>query len=237
MAFADETAYYVNRHLVCGWGARAQSAIEMAARAQKFAQRLGAVDAAYERLRPDPGLRTYRPGDRGPIVEIETTVLADLIDRRGRFDLPPYPAPVGPHGYHVLYRSDHAKRHPSALSVSISAGQYGDGRAENQVEVSPELDHEIWRHPDLALQVFDAMADIWAPEWACAYAFMGEYPVPGEQPSKPRTRPWLAWTAKPMQPRPVPPFNRPFAYPFPLDQAGPPAEVSQWRGGELQFWP
>jgi len=237
MAFADEPCSYFSRRFECGWSPRPQAALDIAARVQTLARRLGAIDPAYERLRPDPGMRTYRPGDLGPIVEMETTALADLIDRRGRLDLPRYPRPVGPMGYSVLYRSDHRQRHPSFLSVSVRVGQFGPGWRENGVEVSPDHDSHVWRDPERGIAILDAMVEVWDPEWACAYALHTELPPSGEGEGRSWVRPWLAWTAKPLQPRPVPPFNRPYPHPFPLDHAGPPAEVRPWHGGELQTWP
>jgi hypothetical protein len=155
--------------------------------------------------------------------------LTELIERRGRFDPPRRPAPVSPTGYDVLYRNDLKGLDPSFLSISVRAGGYGSG-AENRVRVWPERDHPLWREVERGVEVLDAMVECWDPEWACAYRF-----VPGQE--LPRVRPWLAWMAKPLQPRPSPPYRRPYPYPFPLDYAGPPAEVRAWHGGELQIWP
>src|SRR5258708_13492994 len=124
MPFADEPVEFHARSLQCGWSERAQAPTDIAARAQQFARRLGVIDPAYERIRPDPGMRTYRPGDLGPIVDMETAALADLIDRRGRFDPPRYPAPVRPTGDRMLYPTDHKLPTPSSLSLSISAGNH-----------------------------------------------------------------------------------------------------------------
>src|SRR5258708_6266418 len=209
MPFADEPVEFHARSLQCGWSERAQAPPDNAARAQQFARRLGVIDPAYERIRPDPGMRTYRPGDLGPIVDMETAALADLIDRRGRFDPPRYPAPVSPTGYRLLYRSDHKRHNPSSLSVSIRAGEYGPGWVENRVDVRPDVEHALWRDPKLGVRVFNAMVAVWAPEWACAFAHVTELLPPEGNEVRSRNRPWLAWTAKPLQPRPVPPFNRP----------------------------
>jgi hypothetical protein len=234
MPFADEPAEY-GRDFECGWSQRPQSASDVAARVQELARRLGTIDPAYGRLRPSPGMRRFRPGDLGPIVEMETVELADLIDRRGRFDPPRCPAPVGPTGYSLLYRSDHMVRDPSLLTVAIRAGGYGAGWVENRVDVRPETEHPIWRNLELGAKVLDAMVEIWDPEWACAYGPPVERRPQDDEMS--RARPWLAWTVKPLQPRPNPPYARPYPYPFPLDDAGPPAEVRPWRGGELRIWP
>jgi hypothetical protein len=158
--------------------------------------------------------------------------LAGLIERRGRFDPPRFPAPVSPQGYHTLYRNDLMGFDPSHLSITVSAGAYEYGANENHVWVWPNTDHPLWRDPECGIQVLDAMVQTWEPEWAITYGSASE----GEE-TKSRVRPWLAWTAKPLEPRPKPPYLRPYPYPFPLDDAGPAAEARPWRGGELRIWP
>lgn len=237
MTFAEEPVGFAGRRFECGWSERPQTAGDIAARVQDFARRLGLIDPASGRLRPDPGMRRFRPGDLGPIIEMTTAELGDLIDRRGRFDPPRFPTPVGPTGYRVLYRSDHLVRDPSSLTVSIRAGENGPGWRENRVDVRPDVEHPIWRDQELGIELMDAMVGVWKPEWACAYARTTELPPPEGGEGRSHVRPWLAWTAKPLQPRPVPPFNRPYPSPFPLDDAGPPAKVRAWRGGELRIWP
>src|SRR4051794_22262308 len=106
MAFADETVSDIHRDFECGWAVRKQTAADVADRVQHLARRLGAIDPAYGRIRPSPGMRKFRLGDRGPILDMARAELADLIERRGRFDPPRYPAPVSPTGYSVLYRND-----------------------------------------------------------------------------------------------------------------------------------
>jgi len=103
------------------------------------------------------------------------------------------------------------------------------------VEVQPDVDHSLWRSPEQGIKVLDALVDVWEPEWACGYG-----PPVEDRPEDnefSRARPWLAWTLKPLLPRPNPPYARPYAFPFPLDHAGPPAERGPWHGGELQIWP
>jgi hypothetical protein len=182
-------------------------------------------------------MRRFRPGDLGPVTEMTASELGELIDRRGRFDPPRFPAPVGPTGYSVLYRSDHMSRDPSFLTLSVRAGEYGPGWRENRVRVSPDSESPIWRDSERGIEIMETMVEAWDPEWACAYAVITESPLPEEGEVRSWVRPWLAWTAKPLQPRPVPPFNRPYPHPFPLDHAGPPAEERAWHGGKLQIWP
>jgi len=237
MKFADEPFEPWAATFECGWSARPQSAIDIAARVQDQARRLAAIDPASGRLRPDPGMRRFRPGDLGLVVDMTSVELGDLIDRRGRFDLPTFPKPVGPTGYHVHYRSDHMARDPSFLTVGVQAGQYGPGWRENRVRVRPDPESPIWRNPELGIEIMGTMVEAWNPDWACAYAVMTEPLPPEGGVSRWHVRPWIAWIAEPLQPRPVPPFNRPYPHPFPLDDAGSPAEKRAWHGGELQIWP
>ena len=235
MAFADEPTGYAGRKFECGWSERRQTAAPIADSLRRFASRLGEIDPAYGRLRPDPGMRKFRAGDLGPVVDMTTAELADLIDRRGRFDPPAFPAPVGPTGYNVLYRNDLMGEDPSFLALSVQAGEYGPHWVENRVRVNPDTEHQLWRDPERGLQLLDAMVQIWDPEWACAYSSTVVI-SPEHSEIRSRVRPWLAWTLRPLQARPNPPYARPYPAPFPLDEAGPPGEVKPWLGGELSIW-
>lgn len=237
MAFADElVSPYSGRRFECGWSDRPQAAADIADRVIGLARGLGHVDPAFGGLRPDPGARKFRVGDQGPVVDMAPASLADMIDRRGRFDPPRFPAPVSPAGYNLLYRNDLMGRDPSFLFVSVRAGRHGPDWPENRVDVRPSAEHSVWRDPERGLLILGAMVDIWKPEWACAYYSTAVLSSENNEVSS-RVRPWLAWTAKPLQPRREPPYARPYPAPFPLDDAGPPAEVRPWRGGELRIWP
>jgi hypothetical protein len=232
--FADEDVGYAGRRFECGWPGRPQSAADIAGQVMQLAQRLGTIDPAYL-LRPDPGMRKFRPDDPGPIVDMKPAELADLIDRHGRFDPPQPPAPVGETGYTLLYRNDLKGTDPASLWVSIRAGVFGASSMENRVGIRPSNQHPLWRDPERGIDVLEAMVEAWNPLWICAYALVD---LPSEDDEiKDRARPWLAWTAKPLKPRPNPPYARPYPAPFPLDDAGPPAEVRAWQGGELHIWP
>jgi hypothetical protein len=235
MPFADEPVGYTGRQFECGWSDRRQTAAEIADQIIGLAQRLGAIDPAYGRIRPDPGPRKFHPSDLGPIVDMDPAELAALIDNRGRFDPPKAPAPVGPGGFSLLYRNEVKGIDPSFVSLSVRAGRYGPGPQENRVGLRPDTKHEVWRDPECGLEVLDALLDTWNPEWACAYALVHGRSESGEADS--HARPWLAWTLKPLEPRPNPPYVRPYPAPFPLDRAGLPAEVGAWRRGELSIWP
>jgi hypothetical protein len=235
MAFSDEPTRYAGRRFECGWSERPQTGAELAYGVQEQARRLAEIDPAYGRIRPDPGARKFLVGDQGPVVDMHTAELADLIERGGRLDPPTYPSPVSSMGYSVLYRSDLRGLDPSYLALSVRAGRYGSGGVENRIGLQLDTEHAVWRDPERGLHVLDAMVQAWNPEWAIAYATVTVLATDGEITS--RARPWLAWTAKPLRPRPNPPYARPYPAPFPLDDAGPPAEVRAWHGGELCIWP
>ena len=232
MAFADEPVDYAGRRFECGWSVRREKAADIAGRIVRLAQRLGAIDPAHGRIRPDPGMRSLRPGDPAPVLDMKLADLADQIDRGGRFDPPPAPAPVSSGGFSLLYRNDLKGLDPAFLSLSVRAGRYGPD-AENRVGLQPDAKHEVWRDPERGIDVLDAMMEAWDPEWACAYALVDSE----DDEAGPRARPWLAWTHGSWRPRPNPPYRRAYPAPFPLDDAGPPSETQGWHGGELRIWP
>jgi hypothetical protein len=232
--FADEPTTYSGRRFDCGWGERRETAADIAVRAQELAERLGTIDPAFRLIRPDPGMRKFRPGDAGPIVEMTAVELSDRIERRGRFDPPRYPAPVSSEGYSSMYRND--RLDTSHLSVKVGAGASEPGANRNEIWVWPSVDHSVWRDPERGIEVLSAMVETWNAEWAVAFAHPKKTPVGVLEGSSP-LRPWLAWTAKPLKPRPNPPYRRPFPHGFPFDEAGQPANIRTWRGGELRIWP
>jgi hypothetical protein len=226
MTFADEPCHRSSRRFDCGWSVRRETAADIAARLQELARRLATIDPAYGLIRPDPGMRKFRPGDLGPILDMTSGELTDLIERRGRFDPPRFPAPVSPQGYDMMYRNDRLDL--SHLSVKVGAGGFGVGANRNEIWVWPDSDHAVWRNVERGTQVLDAMAECWDAEWASAYGFKA---------SNEGIRPWLAWTAEPLRLEPVPPYIQPYPYPFALDNVPLPAEVRPWHGGELRIWP
>ena len=233
--FADEPVEYWGRALVCGWSARPQSAAEIAASVQQFARSLGDIDPAYGQIRPDPGMRKFRPGDLGPVVDMTLEELGDRIDRRGRFDPPRFPAPVSAKGYNVLYRNDLMGMDPSFLALGVRVGQYGPTWVDNRVDIHIDNENPIWRDPEEGIRVLDAMVSTWRPEWACASCSIKVRETGNNIPSE--RRPWLVWTEQ-LRPAGQNSPDRPaYPHPFPFDEAGPPAEVRSWRGGELSIWP
>ena len=172
MAFADEPVGYSGRRFECGWSGRSQTAADIADRVRGLAQLLGEIHPAWGRICPDPGMRKFRPGDLCPVVDMDRVELADLIDCDGRFDPPKPPAPVSPKGFSVTYRNDLKGLDPSFLSLSVRAGQYGGGWAENRVGLRPDAKHELWRDVGRGVEVLEAMVGAWDPEWASAYALV-----------------------------------------------------------------
>ncbi len=229
MLFADIPSDYGDRTFVCGWPDRADTAADIAARAQRFARRLEAIDPAYGRIGHDRRGKTLRPDNGPPVVDMSPHDLAEEIDRRDRFDPPKFPSPVSPAGYDVMFGNEAKKSCPSDLGVMIRVGVYGSCGYENYLTAWPHQHHSLWQDVDRGIQFLEAIVEPWDATWGAAYRLLQI------EPGVMRLRPWLAWTAEPLQPRPSP--LRPYPAPFPLDQAGPAAEIRSWRGGELSIWP
>jgi hypothetical protein len=225
--FANEPGHRASRQFECGWPFRPQTAEDIAIRVQELARRLGAIDPAFGQVRPDPGMRKFREGDLGAVIDMTPSELADLIERRGRFDPPKFPAAVSSQGYSMLYRNDRLDF--THLSIGVGAGSCELGANRNRISISPDRDHPLWRNLDHGIQVIDAMAEGWGAQWASAYAWRGR--------DEGGVRPWLAWTSEPLRLEPTPPYIQPYPYPFALDNVALPAEVRPWRGGELRIWP
>lgn len=236
--FADTPSDYGMRKFRCGWPDRRESAADIAARAQRFARRLEAIDPAFGRFGHDrrsesedilPDLEDLLSDYNGPITSMALNELAEEIDHYDRFDPPPRPAPVGPAGYSSTFGDEAVTYDPSKFAFTLNAGVYGGGRPENCIEAWPHPTHPLWRDIERGVQFLEATVECWDAKWGCAFQsiFDGGRNM--------RIRPWLAWTAEPLQSR-LEPF-RPYPYPFPLDDADPPAEVRPWRGGQLSIWP
>ena len=96
--FADEP-YDIGRFIDCGWGARPEDAFAVAKRVQNMAAALADADPEFPVLWPQFAKRGYRPSQAAPVLDMSTEDLAGLLDRWGRLDPPPLPAPVSGGGY------------------------------------------------------------------------------------------------------------------------------------------
>jgi hypothetical protein len=230
--FAEEIDHD-SREFICGWSLRAETAEQVAMRIHRFARRLAEIEPRCGDLWPLFAARRLRRDDPGPVLNLSLTELAGLIDRRCRLNPPPPPAPVDPEGFLVTLAG-----HPDQWSGLVPGLNIWAGASrppsENHVKLAADLESPLWRDEALGLFVLHALIDVWDAEWAAAYASIGWIDEEGW--ALGRDRPWLAWTAKPLQPRPVPPYSRAYPYPLPFEEAGPASEVRQAYGGELQVW-
>lgn len=216
--FADEPHY--SRGLTCGWSRRAETALSIARRVRAMARELVEIDPRLDALWPQFAMRAIRPTDPGPVLELSDEELGDLIDRRARFDTPAFPAPVDPWGYLLALGGTptSALREYRAL---VKAGRLQDAPLYNEVQLDIDQDHAIWRDLSTAKAVLGVLVRNWAAEWGYAAGRPG-----GGACGDTFGRPLMIWSATKGTPAP-----RTF-----LD-IGPPSEVRDYLGGELQVWP
>jgi hypothetical protein len=230
--FADEQRH-IGRRFFAGWPYRQEDAHSVAQRIHTMARGLAKVHTAYGELWPFLAIRKLRPSDPGPVLDMPADALADLIDRRCRFDPPKLPAPVGPSGYSIVLANNRPGPRgsdPLYCGGSFKVGIYGTGPF-NEIDLEFHDASPLWRNIDEGIEIVDALRDAWGAEWVSASAH-----IPAWEEGK-RDRPWLAWLAKPLSPFPTPPYWYAVPHPFPFDHAGPPAIVRAEFGGELKIWP
>jgi len=225
MAFGDETEH-TDRVLNCGWGPRAESAVEIARRLQLMASEVKEAEPDLNALWPAFGMRSLRPSDPGPVDALSIDDLGRLIDRRARFDPPQLPEPVGPWGYKVLLEPPPSLDRDPWLQASLHAGGTGPG-LENRCVLGLDLWNAAWRDAGRGAALLRSLIRAWEPDWALAYAAL---PQSEEDEREGRVwrpvRPWLGWQK---------PGGNPMPYEF-ID-VGDPAVVRAELGGELHIWP
>ncbi|MBX3482477.1 hypothetical protein [Phenylobacterium sp.] len=222
MTFGHEAEHYA-RDFACGWGLRAETAVDVAGRVLSLCRSLAELQPDHRDIWPMFAMRAIKPGrDPGPIVDLPPDDLALLIDRKARYDPPQLPAPVGPEGYDLVISARLPPPHPRSLGISVSAGVYGEGAHRNEVEVDYHLENPIWQDASTGLKVVEALIEAFDPEWVCASAFI----QPRDEEGQGHHRPWIAWRARGSD---VPPYL--------IERGGSPSEVRQAFGGELRLWP
>jgi len=180
---------------------------------------LGQIDPRLDFLWPQFAARAIRPTDPGPVLELSDETLGDLIDRRARFDPPPFPAPVDPWGYMLALGATPTSelRDYSAL---VQAGSLKEPPLYNEVKLDLDQHHAVWRSPDRAVSVLDVLVRSWEAEWAYAAG------RPKGGCGDTFGRPLLIWSA-------VKGVSAPRAF---ID-IGAPLELRDYLGGELQIFP
>ena len=212
-----------SRRFECGWGPRAEPALEVARRLQLLNRRLAEVEPAHREIWPLFAARAIRPGyDPGPVLDMTLEALSSLIDRKARFDPPRLPAPVGDTGYNIVLSANRIMLDPLTIGVHLHAGAYNCGYKWNEANVDYHAEHAIWSEVELGLKVLAALVESLEPDWVCAAGFVDD----DNSEQEPLGRSWLAWTAPGKE---IPEFW--------LRANNAPAEVREAYGGELRVWP
>jgi hypothetical protein len=218
--FADEPHHF-SRWIYCGWGARAEDALGVARRVQAMAAALAEADSELPVLWPQFAARAYHPAQAAPVFDMSFEDLGRLLDRWGRLDPPRCPAPVSSGGYSFVLIGPQGD--PSRLEMYIGAGStWSTG---NKIKLCLDGALPLWRDPERAARIQGALVESWQAEWALAGAFVLPPNWTNSELNQP-PRPWMTWSARPES-----------AFPLPLRDLGPPAEVRGEHGGELRIWP
>lgn len=219
--FADEP-YDIGRWIDCGWPARPEDAFAVANRVQNMAAALADADPDFPVLWPQFAARGYRPSQAAPVLDMSTEDLARLLDRWGRLDPPPLPAPVSGGGYALALIAPPADPYQLRMMVSVGSTWQITG---NKIKTGLASDLPLWRDIERAVRIQGALVEAWCAEWAIAGAHLLPPNWTHDDLNGP-PRPWMTWTSRPESP-----------FPWPLRDIGPPAEVRREYGGELRIWP
>ena len=215
--FADDPDLHVYLFLA-GWGPRAETAIQIAARVQGLVRLLGEIEPEWSEIWPILAARAIRP-EEPHVLQLSTDDLGMLIDRRARFDPPRWPAPVGPDGYQIVFGANRIGIDPMKFEMSVHAGSTeAETYIGNGLLLSPHDDGPIWRDEARGRAVVEAIIDCFEPDWVNAGA-TGGAPLGNTGP-----RAWLNWAA----PGCVPPEH--------FRPPSPGVVVDTLSGGALQYW-
>jgi hypothetical protein len=220
VAANEERPIFSRNSFRCGWSSRAEVALDVAHRVIALNQGLAKMEPAHHELWPLFAARAIRPGrDPGPISDMSVDELAELIDRRARFDPPRWPAPVSDGGYNLVMSANLRGTDLLSVGVWVRAGAYPDSPPTdpNDADLDFHVKNPIWMDFDRGLQALHLLIDSMEPDWACASNWVGD--------EKGHHQPWLAWAA---QDRTIPDFY--------IGRASPPSEVRADRGGRLYLW-
>lgn len=221
------------RVFACTWPERPEDGRQVAERLHELSGRLLEIPALAFDIWPAFDVRAPRVTDPGPVRSMTVEDLGRLMERRGRFDPPRLPAPVGPEGYDIAF-GGHASFPPTRaaeLAVYIRIGR-SRPRSLNHAYVEPRLDSAIWSDPETSLRLLDSMIEVFEASWATAFGRIPSDPIPGA-PGSICERPWMIWSTEPPPPASWELQNWQRA----LSGFGPATEVRPHRGGRLSVWP
>jgi len=216
MTFATDTAGRP-KFFKFGWETRSEGPPEMARRLQMLNRQMMEIEPEWRDLWPLFAARAIKPGrDPGPILDLTPEDLAHLIDRRARYDPPPYPSPIDREGYSLLTTVLRNGYDPLGVTVRFSTAYEGARLNDNEVDLEPNVASPLWEDLDRALQLFLGGIEATSATWALNVAFMGpEIPY----------RQLMVWTAEGAK------APSKFA-----NGVTSPSEVRPHLGGELRIW-
>jgi len=223
VAFGDETNHFARR-ISCGWGPRAESAVDVARRLQRMARDLRRVEPDLGSLWPAFSSRAIRPSDAGPVDQLPIEDLARLIDSRARFDPPHPPAPVGPSGYDLTLAELPTVDWRWRLDPHLIAGSV-ELESRNGCHFRPDVGFPAWNDRDKGRALLCVLIAAWKPAWATANASLKK---PNDDQDGRVTwprRPWLIWVKSGE------------TIPYEFMDIGEPTIVRAEHGGELRIWP
>lgn len=186
-------------------------------------QRLAPLDLLALELRPWTERRRIRPSDP-TVMDLSVADLGRLIDRKGRFDPPPLPAPVSREGYDLLLSSTQPDRDLDRIRFTFHVAQLDPG-SENYVRLNLHGRNPIWADEARCRQLLRALVDVWAPERA-AIRTAGIFDH--DAPHAWLRRYWMYWSK---------PGLESASFPYCPPPAQPGERTESWLGGQLEMWP
>lgn len=214
-----------HRWINFGWGPRAENAEQIARRLRAMAGDLRRVEPDLNPLWLQFSSRATRPTDPERVDELPVDDLARLIDRRARFDPPPYPAPVGPEGYKLRLGGPPSEIPSHQLYISMYAGIRSDGWPGNGGVLNLLEDGPIWQTAERGMALIRALVGAWEPDGAGAYGRRRRREGDPDN-FAPPVRPWVTWNRQGVD------------YEFyKFTDVGPPALTLDELGGRLRVWP
>jgi hypothetical protein len=212
------------REIIACWrGGRAENAESIAVRLQTTVQRLASLGLEAVELRPWTERRVIRTSDP-TVTDLSIADLARLIDRKGRFDPPPLPAPVSAEGYSLLVSSTRPDDEVDRIRFTCHVAQLAPG-SDNYVRLNLHGRNPIWGDEARCREMLRGLIEAWAPERA-AIRTAGIFDH--DAPHAWLRRYWMYWSKAEAESASFPECPPPVQ---------PGETVEPWLGGQLEIWP
>ncbi|MBW8814921.1 MAG: hypothetical protein JF588_15990 [Caulobacterales bacterium] len=218
----------LGRKIAVGWnGNRPQSAEDIAGRLKAMVEWLTAMRVLKTSVWP---LFDRVPRASDPTVALLPTAdLAQLIDRKARFDPPPLPRPVGPTGYHFVVASNELPREPTRASIWLKVGMSRPSD-ENTVLLNLHGRHPLWADEAGCREALRFLIALWGAEWGLIGSALRSEFSGGDRPPPSYALGdfvWMNWARPGVRRQWKAGFWTP---PAPADAVEP------WLNGQLSVW-